>query len=102
MIRASSAKQRRTCGIDDETTANLGTIQGGRSGNIVPNEVVVRGEARFLVVFARAFVLAFDREHVGVALLIRPRDARLEQREQHAQRQEAQPTRWRKQRRRRI
>jgi tripeptide aminopeptidase len=32
--------------IDDETTANLGTIQGGRAGNIVPNEVVVRGEAR--------------------------------------------------------
>ena len=32
--------------IDDETTANLGTIQGGRAGNVVPNEVVVRGEAR--------------------------------------------------------
>jgi tripeptide aminopeptidase len=32
--------------IDEETTANLGTIQGGRAGNIVPNEVVVRGEAR--------------------------------------------------------
>jgi tripeptide aminopeptidase len=32
--------------IDDETTANLGTIQGGRALNIIPNEVVVRGEAR--------------------------------------------------------
>ncbi len=32
--------------IDDETTANLGLIQGGRAINIVPNEVVVRGEAR--------------------------------------------------------
>jgi tripeptide aminopeptidase len=32
--------------IDDETTANLGFIQGGRAINIVPNEVVIRGEAR--------------------------------------------------------
>lgn len=32
--------------IDDETTANLGLIRGGRALNIVPNEVTVRGEAR--------------------------------------------------------
>jgi tripeptide aminopeptidase len=32
--------------IDAETTANLGTIEGGRALNIVPNRVVVRGEAR--------------------------------------------------------
>ena len=32
--------------IDDETTANLGTIQGGLATNIVPNHVVVRGETR--------------------------------------------------------
>lgn len=32
--------------IDHETTANLGLIQGGRALNVVPNEVVVRGEAR--------------------------------------------------------
>ena len=32
--------------VDDETTANLGLIQGGRALNIIPNEVVVRGEAR--------------------------------------------------------
>jgi tripeptide aminopeptidase len=32
--------------IDDETTANLGVINGGRAGNVVPSEVVVRGEAR--------------------------------------------------------
>ncbi len=32
--------------IDDETTANLGLIQGGRARNIIPNEVTVRGEAR--------------------------------------------------------
>jgi tripeptide aminopeptidase len=32
--------------IDPETTANLGLIQGGMANNIVPKEVVVRGEAR--------------------------------------------------------
>jgi tripeptide aminopeptidase len=32
--------------IDDETTANLGVIQGGLAGNIVPNRVTIRGEAR--------------------------------------------------------
>ena len=32
--------------LDEETTANLGLIQGGLAGNIVPNKVVVKGEAR--------------------------------------------------------
>jgi tripeptide aminopeptidase len=32
--------------IDEETTANLGLIEGGRALNVVPNQVVVRGEAR--------------------------------------------------------
>ncbi len=32
--------------IDAETTANLGIIQGGAANNIVPKQVVVRGEAR--------------------------------------------------------
>jgi len=32
--------------IDHETTANLGLIEGGRALNIIPNHVVVRGEAR--------------------------------------------------------
>ncbi len=32
--------------IDNETTANLGLIEGGRALNIIPNQVVVRGEAR--------------------------------------------------------
>ncbi|MBC7247719.1 MAG: M20/M25/M40 family metallo-hydrolase [Actinobacteria bacterium] len=34
--------------IDSETTANVGIIQGGRAVNIVPDKVVVRGEARSL------------------------------------------------------
>jgi len=32
--------------IDEETTANIGTIQGGRATNIVPDRVELRGEAR--------------------------------------------------------
>lgn len=34
--------------LDAETTANLGTIQGGLADNIVPARVTVRGEARSL------------------------------------------------------
>ena len=32
--------------VDEETTANLGVIQGGLATNIVPSQVVVRGETR--------------------------------------------------------
>ena len=32
--------------IDEETTANVGLIEGGRAANIVPNAVRLRGEAR--------------------------------------------------------
>jgi tripeptide aminopeptidase len=34
--------------VDDDTTANLGVIQGGLATNIVPDRVVVRGETRSL------------------------------------------------------
>lgn len=34
--------------LDDDTTANLGVIQGGLATNIVPDRVVVRGETRSL------------------------------------------------------
>ena len=32
--------------IDYETTANIGVVEGGMAGNIVPNQVILRGEAR--------------------------------------------------------
>ncbi|HEY1236556.1 MAG TPA: M20/M25/M40 family metallo-hydrolase [Candidatus Binatia bacterium] len=32
--------------IDHETTANIGVIEGGMASNIVPNQVVLHGEAR--------------------------------------------------------
>lgn len=34
--------------IDEETTCNLGTIQGGQARNIVPDQVIIKGEARSL------------------------------------------------------
>lgn len=51
--------------IDEETTSNIGIIQGGTATNIVPDEVMVRGEARSLnnEKLARqtaAMVAAFD------------------------------------------
>src|SRR5579883_3209572 len=45
-IAAEAIASMRLGRIDNETTANLGTIEGGRALNVVPNEVVVRGEAR--------------------------------------------------------
>ncbi len=45
-IAATAIAGMRLGRIDDETTANLGVITGGRAGNIVPGEAVVRGEAR--------------------------------------------------------
>jgi tripeptide aminopeptidase len=45
-IAAEAIAAMRLGRIDDETTANLGVINGGRAGNVVPSEVVVRGEAR--------------------------------------------------------
>ncbi|HEY6417941.1 MAG TPA: M20/M25/M40 family metallo-hydrolase [Candidatus Binataceae bacterium] len=45
-VAAEAIAAMRLGRIDEETTANLGIIQGGRALNVVPNEVVVRGEAR--------------------------------------------------------
>lgn len=45
-LAAEAINSMRLGRIDEETTANLGLISGGRALNVVPNEVVVRGEAR--------------------------------------------------------
>ena len=45
-IAAEAIAAMRLGRVDDETTANLGLIQGGRALNIVPNEVIVCGECR--------------------------------------------------------
>lgn len=45
-VTAEAIAAMRLGRIDDETTANFGTINGGRAINIIPDEVRLRGEAR--------------------------------------------------------
>ncbi len=45
-VAAEAIAQMKLGRIDEETTANLGVIEGGMAVNIVPNQVVVKGEAR--------------------------------------------------------
>jgi tripeptide aminopeptidase len=47
-IRAASVaiSKMKLGRIDEETTANMGVIRGGRAINIVPDETIVEGEAR--------------------------------------------------------
>jgi tripeptide aminopeptidase len=45
-VAARGVAQMRLGRIDHETTANIGVVEGGMAVNIVPNQVVLRGEAR--------------------------------------------------------
>ena len=45
-VAAEGIGQMKLGRIDQETTANIGIIEGGMAVNIVPNEVVLKGEAR--------------------------------------------------------
>jgi tripeptide aminopeptidase len=45
-VAAEGIAQMRLGRIDHETTANLGVIEGGMAVNIVPNQVILKGEAR--------------------------------------------------------
>ena len=45
-VAAEGIAQMRLGRIDHETTANIGVVEGGMAVNIVPNQVVLRGEAR--------------------------------------------------------
>jgi tripeptide aminopeptidase len=45
-VAAQGIAQMELGRIDDETTANIGLIEGGMAVNIVPNLAVLRGEAR--------------------------------------------------------
>jgi tripeptide aminopeptidase len=47
-IAASAISRMRLGRIDEETTANIGIIRGGDSGNIVPGGCFVEGETRSL------------------------------------------------------
>ena len=45
-VAAEGIARMRLGRIDHETTANLGVIEGGMAVNIVPNSIILRGEAR--------------------------------------------------------
>lgn len=45
-VAADGISRMKLGRIDDETTANIGLIQGGMAVNIIPNSVVLKGEAR--------------------------------------------------------
>ena len=45
-VAAEGIAQMRLGRIDDETTANIGVVEGGMAVNIVPNQVILKGEAR--------------------------------------------------------
>jgi len=45
-VAAEGIAQMKLGRIDHETTANIGVIEGGMAVNIVPNQVLLKGEAR--------------------------------------------------------
>ena len=47
-VAAEAITKMRLGRVDPDTTCNMGLIEGGRAVNIVPDRVVVRGEARSL------------------------------------------------------
>lgn len=48
MIAADAISNMKLLRIDEETTANIGSISGGGPTNIVTEEVIIKGEARSL------------------------------------------------------
>lgn len=46
VVAGAAVAQMQLGRIDAETTANIGVINGGRATNIVPDQVVMQGEAR--------------------------------------------------------
>ena len=72
IIAASNAISRMNLGrIDEETTANVGVIQGGKARNIIPDKVNIRAEARSrsedkLVAQVRHIKACFEEEAAKV------------------------------------
>jgi tripeptide aminopeptidase len=67
-ITAEAIAGMRLGRLDEETTANLGVIQGGLASNIVPDCVVVRGETRSLSVSKLEAQTAHMRERFEAAV----------------------------------
>ncbi|MBS4020926.1 MAG: M20/M25/M40 family metallo-hydrolase [Dethiobacter sp.] len=78
IVVAAKAISRMKIGrIDEETTSNIGIIEGGKATNIVPDFVEVRGEARSRVEeklvaategICREFIRAAEEENTRVEL----------------------------------
>lgn len=66
-IAAEAIAGMRLGRVDEETTANLGVIQGGLASNIVPDSVTVRGETRSLSVEKLEAQTAHMRERFEAA-----------------------------------
>ncbi len=67
-IAAEAIAGMRLGRLDEETTANLGVVQGGLASNIVPDCVVVRGETRSLSVEKLEAQTAHMRERFEAAV----------------------------------
>lgn len=48
IVASKAISKMRLLRIDEETTANIGSIHGGGASNIVPSEVIITAEARSL------------------------------------------------------
>jgi tripeptide aminopeptidase len=70
-IAAEAIAGMRLGRVDEETTANLGVIQGGLASNIVPDRVVVRGETRSLSIEKLEAQTAHMRERFETAAAAR-------------------------------
>ena len=66
-IAAEAIAGMRLGRLDEETTANLGVVQGGLASNIVPDCVVIRGETRSLSVLKLEAQTAHMRERFEAA-----------------------------------
>ena len=67
-IASEAIASMRLGRVDEETTANLGVIQGGLASNIVPDSVTVRGETRSLSVEKLEAQTAHMRERFEAAV----------------------------------
>ena len=61
-VAARAVNSMRLGRIDEETTANLGVIQGGEARNIVPEKVYLKGETRSLKRYRLDFETSYMQE----------------------------------------
>jgi tripeptide aminopeptidase len=76
-VAARAIARLRQGRLDEETTANIGLIEGGTATNVVPDEVLVKGEARsfcerklarWMAHMKRSFLKAAEAAGAGVQI----------------------------------